>query len=602
DARDAELGPCAETKPMNPFATIDKPDPAMNHRHRPRYSPKIRYEPRIEQPAPAVMMQYTLKPWEKPPEKPIAPEPKKTKPAAIKPEITEVNDFGRKEMMNALSFEHPTVTLDLDRLSTNVCATLDDELVCKAIVECIRGAVQVAWNTKRQCQMLIGLYLEDLFYPRPEGSGPRPAVPVTTISEKDQTILNNLCPPLASKDMTDGDDNDGSVEDGGDDGSNALFIKSFLMFLYSGNPPGNDKVGSAVNTFISCLQEMNHLEKLHSTRADLLRNIKDYTPGFVVRSVASQLSAELRRHYKYGVQKLSEQVEKMIKKGQLAVSQAVNLKSKAPTVQLFVQVNAVAGRPWRLSSLSSVKHGYMTFTEIELAAFLHKRDELHPVLKKLIGYTDQQRRLTQEELSRDWLRFQTPGLLIQQLIAPVDPRASNGERLHGRQKKEAGIAATIKLVDPEEIRAHVNNLRSAEFDPRTYNEKGYFLRGSIKTDGYNLQLLAYKVRELNSVKYKRYSADILPNRLLNTTAGTNDFLTEVHNVFKTPADRERLLGCTPDKTDQVSYLGIDPGQAYVVGAYAYLPPDMTPKIGKRQDHRRKKKRGSRGRRKRGSGK
>ncbi|KAF9351993.1 hypothetical protein BGX26_010104 [Mortierella sp. AD094] len=450
--------------------------------------------------------------------------------------------------------------------------------------------------------MLIGLYLEDIFYPRPEGSGPRPAVPVTTISEKDQTILNNQCPPLASKDMTDGDDNNGSVEDGGDDGSNAPFIQSFLMFLYSGNPPGNGKVGSAVNTFISRLQELNHLEKLHSTRADLLRNIKDYTPNFVVRSVASQLSAELRRHYKYGIQKLSEKVEKMIEKGQLAVSQAVNLKSKEPTIQLFVQVNAVAGRPWCLSPLSSAEHGYMTFTEIELAAFLHKRDELHPVLKKLIGHTDQQRRLTQEELTRDWLRFQTPGLLIQQLIAPVDPRASNGERLHGRQKKESGIAATIRLVDPEEIRAHVNNLRSVEFDPRTYNEKGYFLRGSIKTDGYSLQLLAYKVRELNSVKYRRYSADILPDRLLDTTAGTSDFLTEVHNVFRTPADRERLLGCTPDKTDQVSYLGIDPGQAYVVGAYAYLPPDMTPKIGKRQDHRRKKKRGGRGRRKRGSGK
>ncbi|KAG0011727.1 hypothetical protein BGZ80_000457 [Entomortierella chlamydospora] len=480
NAHDAEFSQCAEAKPMNPFATIDKPDPAMKHRHRLRYSPKIRYEPRIKQPALVVMMQYSLKPWKKPPEKPIAPQPTKAKPAAIKPEISEVNGFGRKEMMNALSFKHLTVTLDLDRLSTNVRATLDDELVCKAIVECIRGAVKVALVLDPQC--------------------------LSQPSARKTRQSSTICVLLLD------DDNNCFVKDGGDNGSNALFVKGILMLLYSGNHPSG-KLGLAVNTFISRLQELNRLEKLNSTSADLLRNIKDYTPSFVVRSVASQMSAELRRHYKYGIQKLYISVEKMIEKGQLAASQAVNLESEEPTIQLFVKVNAVAVG-FDAFHLSFVEHGYMTFTEIELAAFLHKRGELHPVLKKLIGHTDQQRRLIQEELTRDWLRFQTPGLLIQQFIAPVDPKASN---------------ATFRLVDPEEIRTHVNKLRSAEFDPRTYNEKGYFLRGSIKIDG-------------------------------------------------TPADMERLLGCTPDKTDQVSYLGIDHGQA------------------------RKKKRGSRGRRKRGSGK
>jgi len=244
----------------------------------------------------------------------------------------------------------------------------------------------------------------------------------------------------------------------------------------------------------------------------------------------------------------------------------------------------------------------MTFTEIELAAFLHKRAELHPILKKLIGRTDQQRRLTQEELTRDWLQVQVPGVLIQRLIAPVDPRTPDGDRLRGRQKKEAGVAAAVKVVEPEELRAHLNTLRGDGFDPRTYQEKGYFLRGSIKTDGYQLQLLAYKVRELSSVKFKRYRDDVLPNRLLTTTAGTSDFLTEVRNVFKTAADVERLLGCTPDETDKVSYLGLDLGQAFVAGAYGLLPQDKSPKIGKRWRHRQQKKRGSRGRRNRGSGK
>lgn len=112
----------------------------------------------------------------------------------------------------------------------------------------------------------------------------------------------------------------------------------------------------------------------------------------------------------------------------------------------------------------------------------------------------------------------------------------------GDRRKEAGVAAAVRIVDTEVLRAHINTLRSDDFDPRTYQEKGYFLAGSIKTDGYNLQLLAYKVREPNSVKYKRYSPTVLPDCMLSTTAGTGDYLPDVRNVFKTQADVERLLG------------------------------------------------------------
>ncbi|KAF8941742.1 hypothetical protein BGZ47_007242 [Haplosporangium gracile] len=120
---------------------------------------------------------------------------------------------------------------------------------------------------------------------------------------------------------------------------------------------------------------MGHLEKSQVAEADMLKSVKEYTPNFVVRSVTSQLSAVLKRHYKHGAKKVSEK-----------------------------------------------EHGYMTFTEIELAAFLHKRDELHPILKKLIRSTDQQRQLTQAELINDWLPVQTPGVLIQCLIVPREPK------------------------------------------------------------------------------------------------------------------------------------------------------------------------------------
>ncbi|KAF9947469.1 hypothetical protein BGZ72_010527, partial [Mortierella alpina] len=597
--RNAPVESDAETRPTNPFATVDKQNPAKTHQYRPRYSPKVRFEPSKEQPAPPVSLQYVLKPWKEPPQKPSLPQPAKKKPPTpIKPEISEDNRFGRKEMRNALSFEHPMVCLDLDRLSRNVHAVSEDDHASKAIIDCIRGAVQVAWDAKRQCQMLIGLYLEDLFYPSPSPGAPRPSVPVTRISQQDQAILDNLCPRLSSMEMTDTDDGGSPAEDGEDDGTNAPFIRSFLTFLYSGNLPGTNKTGAAVNDFIRRLQEMGHLEKLEVAKADLLKNVKEYTPTLITRSVASQLSAELKRHYRHGAVKVSEKVQTMIKKGQLAHNQAVDLTAQEPAIQLFVRANATDGRPWRLSPLSSEEHGYMTFSEKELLCFLHKRDDLHPVLKKLTGCTDPHRRLSQADLITDWLPFQTPGVLIQRLIAPVDPKTVSGERLRGRQRKDAGVAAAVRVPDPEELCTHINTLRRDGFDPRTYQEKGYFLSGSIKTDGYNLQVLAFKVRELNSVKYKRYGPAVLPDRLLTTTAGTGDFLTEARNVFKTPADVERLLGCTPDELDKVSYLGLDLGQAFVVGAYAYLPHDKNPRGRRRRSNKR---RGSRGRRKRGSG-
>ncbi|KAF9992184.1 hypothetical protein BGZ80_008665, partial [Entomortierella chlamydospora] len=192
-ARDAQSKPEEETMVMNPFATIDKPDAALNHQYRPRFSPKVRFEPPEEQPAPNILMQYELKSWKEPPEKPTLPTPAKKKPTPIKAEIGDDSRFEHKQILDALSFEHPTVTLNVDRLSKNVRTAVKNELdrlpssnytvsnsdfIAEAIVDCIRGAVKVAWETKLYCQQLIGLYLEDLFYPRPTSDESRVVVPV----------------------------------------------------------------------------------------------------------------------------------------------------------------------------------------------------------------------------------------------------------------------------------------------------------------------------------------------------------------------------------------------------------------------------------------
>ena len=232
-----------------------------------------------------------------------------------------------------------------------------------------------------------------------------------------------------------------------------------------------------------------------------------------------------------------------------------------------------------------------------------KERGLHQELKDLIDFKSDQR-LTYADILQDWWSFHEPGLFIQRLISPVAP-----EGLHGREKQKAGVATAIKVLEPDAIRAHINMLRRPDFDPREYAEKGYVLRGSIKTDGYRLQLLAFKVRELLSVRYKRpgYRPEVLPDRLVSVTAGTSDPLTEVRNALKSKEDVERRVGCTADQADEVCYFGIDIGQACIVGAYALLPANRKPRIGGRSHNRhrgrkrdgRRNKRGSRGRRRRG---
>jgi hypothetical protein len=108
--------------------------------------------------------------------------------------------------------------------------------------------------------------------------------------------------------MNDDNNNVSSAGDGQDDGSNTPFIHSLLTFLYSGNLPTKGKTGSAVNTFIGRLQEMGNLEKSQVAKADMIKSVKEYTPKFVARSVASQMSAELKRHYRHGTKMVSEKV------------------------------------------------------------------------------------------------------------------------------------------------------------------------------------------------------------------------------------------------------------------------------------------------------
>ncbi|KAF9988784.1 hypothetical protein BGZ79_005084, partial [Entomortierella chlamydospora] len=120
-----------------------------------------------------------------------------------------------------------------------------------------------------------------------------------------------------------------------------------------------------------------------------------------------------------------------------------------------------------------------------------------------------------------------------------------------------------------ELRDHLRLLREGTVDPADYNSKGYALRGSIRTDGFRLQLISFKLRVLQRCRFNRPSNYPSPPRLTSTVAGTDYFLTEIRNIAKTPADVSRLWpNCKPD---EIKILCLDLGQAFVAGASAMLP-------------------------------
>ncbi|KAF9933842.1 hypothetical protein FBU30_004238 [Linnemannia zychae] len=109
--------------------------------------------------------------------------------------------------------------------------------------------------------------------------------------------------------------------------------------------------------------------------------------------------------------------------------------------------------------------------------------------------------------------------------------------------------------------------QAQEFLP--FFSEGYIPSGSIRTDGFRLQLLVFKLNELHSVKYKRLPTERLPPRLTNTVGGTEYYLTEIRNVISSKHDISQYWDFDPS---EIKILGIDLGQAFVVGASAIIPP------------------------------
>ncbi|KAF9537113.1 hypothetical protein EC957_008805, partial [Mortierella hygrophila] len=368
----------------------------------------------------------------------------------------------KKQVIQALGWEHPPTMLRVGSLSKSVKSGLkDDVAVAKEAITCLQDAVHEAYEVKRRAQRIVGMYVE------------RMAVGDLVLADRE--YLDLLCPRIVPEESNNGDNIAHINSDDDDDAKKdrqQQFLNGFLRFLYS-------------EYSISATE--------------------------LVRSVSSQLTVELKKMCSNGTREIQKRY-----------------KSRKEIIALI----------WRRPTLK-VKI-------LELVT---------PVFPGCLALND---------VTDIWLRDREPGFVIKSLLSDVAPVG-----LTSRQKGKVGYRAAVKLMTISEIKDNLLTIRQPAFDPRTYATKGYVLRGSIRTNGFSIQLAAFKLRELQAARFRRLPEDRLPPRLTTRVGGLDYYLTEMRNIVRTKEDVAQLWpNCAPDL---IKILCLDLGQTCVVGAYASLP-------------------------------
>ncbi|KAK5809275.1 hypothetical protein F5H01DRAFT_39860 [Linnemannia elongata] len=304
-----------------------------------------------------------------------------------------------------------------------------------------------------------------------------------TVDERD--TLDYLCgriEPLTNK-CDDADaDGDDIQEDSGDldaerkDNKHSMFLRSFLTYLYSRNlPDKNSKIGKSVNTFINILVGLQ-LFDICRNRSELNETML-FSASTLVRSVAEQLSVELKKMYNNGSHLLHDQVKASKDKGRIEAHIDIRIQENISAAENYLALNELIPNSWRLAPVTSSKQPFVTFSERELAAFFWKRPLLKQRLVELALLDEDITTLTSIKDLEDWIGGREPGVIIKHFISDIDPVG-----LSNRQKRKAGHRGAISLISLDQIRDHLKLVE--ETKPRDYHQGGYIPQGSIRTDGF----------------------------------------------------------------------------------------------------------------------
>ncbi|KAF9109298.1 hypothetical protein BGX27_007769 [Mortierella sp. AM989] len=199
--------------------------------------------------------------------------------------------MAKADLMRAMQWEHPLRTLNVGTMKANVRETLGHDTkgsLASEVTQCLRETVRLAANVKQACLRLIGCIIERLFMSN-------------DFIESDRDILDFICPHITvqtAKDEGDLQDQEqqGQDEDNGSD--QIQFISMLMRFLYSGNAPRTARVGKVVNKFIQRAKQLGLLDT-RDMGPDAYENAP-YNGIALLRTVASQLSAECKRMYRDG--------------------------------------------------------------------------------------------------------------------------------------------------------------------------------------------------------------------------------------------------------------------------------------------------------------
>lgn len=241
--------------------------------------------------------------------------------------------------------------------------------------------------------------------------------------------------------------------------------------------------------------------------------------------------------------------------------QEVEIDYNQPTIINFVHLNKLYGFRYTMATHTRPSQPFVLLTERDLLDILWRNDALKGRIMEIFGMTRGAKEMAMARLS-----MSGPGILLNHLITR---KGTGGPRRgYGSYQKSA------KTFSIDEMQSHLADLWSLEFknDPTTYNGRGYMLTGQIRTDGFSLQVMALKLKECSSVKYKRLPESVaLPPRMLSVLGGIDDHLTEIRNV---PILELLNMNQSDVEAQGVTKLGIDLGQNCVVGACAILASEQ----------------------------
>ncbi|KAF9541594.1 hypothetical protein EC957_002963, partial [Mortierella hygrophila] len=435
----------------------------------------------------------------------------------------------------------------------------------QGIRSCFQHVAKQASEAARTLQCGIGMYLESLS--------------AREVDDVDKLILRKLCPDFTVEEITAFNESTNQQQSVGqrqdqehDQGSQSKyneqesFLKMLLNAIMNSTQPGATANMRKPTANMELAREFFNRINLYGVSGPPTKPA--YPASVIAQLVANQLYVELKNHYKNDSLELCKKIEVLKKKELLpaeATTGTIDLSMSA--IQNFLGLNKVCGRPRCLVPMSPMKDRFITLMELELVELFWRNPALKCELQRM-AFGDYTTIETPVQVSQadvcGWIGNKGPGALITNLITDV------GSYTEHERRGLKGYSRSTFLMSLEGIREHLRPIRQPTLNPaRDYTAKGYVPRGSIRTDGFRLQVLAYKLNELSCVRYKRLPLDQLPSRLTSTLSGLDDHLTEIRNVIKTKEDVAQFWGCPPS---DIKILGIDLGKAFLVGASAILPP------------------------------